>query len=93
MIMPLFIICGTVGPSFLAELFEFRRQREAADLNVLTPSFLRDAKEHTFKNLANASENLGCYCGPGQFEIWETGDPVFLTGVSKIEIYATCSIQ
>lgn len=93
MIMPLFIIHGTVGHSILDELFDFRRQRGAAGLNVVIQSFLSDARECTFKSLANASENLGSYCGPAQSEIWETGNPVFLTGVSKIEIYATCSIQ
>jgi len=73
MIRTLFIRHGTVGQSFLDELFEFRRQRGAAGFNVLTQSFLSDAKEHTLKNLANASENLESYCGPGRFEIWETG--------------------
>lgn len=49
----------------LDELIEFRKQRGAEGLNVLMQSSLRGAKEHIFKNLANASENPVSYCGPG----------------------------
>lgn len=77
----------------LDELIEFRRQRGAEGLNVLIQSSLSNAKEHIFKNLANASESPVSYCGPRRFEIWEMGDPVFLTGVSKIKIYGTFNIQ
>lgn len=63
--MTLFFIHGTVGPSFSEGLFEFRRQRENASLNVLTLYLLRNTEEHAFKNLADASENVGSYYGLG----------------------------